>query len=103
MAKALPIDIEAKLSSKKRDYFEYKGVQYDVTWGDDNPTIRHGGPFDRGSADSYYNRAPCPHYFLGGTGTSLKVERSAMTQKEIDEYYAGYEYNEISGDRKDWG
>ena len=26
---------------------------------------RHGGPYDRGSADSYYRRPPRPHYFVG--------------------------------------
>lgn len=103
MTKALPIDIQSKIDTKEREYFEYKGVQYDVTWDNNNMLTRHGGPFDRGSADSYYGRAPVPHYFLDGTGTSPKVERSAMSQDQIDEYYAGYEYNEYLGDKKDWG
>lgn len=101
MTKALPIDIAAKFDNDK-EYFTYKDVEYDVTWGDDNILTRHGGPFDRGSADSYYGRPPHPHYYVGGTGVSSKVERSAMTQTEIDAYYAGYEYNEQSGDKKDW-
>ena len=25
---------------------------------------RHGGPFDRGGADSYYGRGLDPHYYL---------------------------------------
>jgi len=36
---------------------EYKGQVYDS---------RHGGPFDRGSADSWYSRPFNPHY--GGVG-----------------------------------
>ena len=64
---------------------------------------RHGGPFDRGSADSYYGRAQNPHYYKGATGMSDKVEMSDMTQDEIDAYYAGYRCNELTGDKKDWG
>ena len=33
---------------------EFEGVSYDA---------RHGGPFDRGTADSYYSREFNPHYF----------------------------------------
>ena len=28
---------------------------------------RHGGPFDRGAADSYYHRPFDPHYYEGAT------------------------------------
>lgn len=98
----LPIDIKSKVSSDV-ETFEYKGVVYVVEWEADNPTTRHGGPFDRGSADSYYGRPPNPHYFVDGTATSPKVESSAMSAAEIDAYYAGYEYNEFHGDKKDWG
>jgi len=101
--KNLPLEIEAKIAKKEREYFEYKGIQYDVTWGDDNPTMEHGGPFDRGSADSYYGRVPHPHHWPAGTGHGTKIERDNMSQEQIDEYYAGYEYNEMLGDRKDWG
>lgn len=61
---------------------------------------RHGGPFDRGSADSWYSRPPEPHYFEGGTHTSPKVTN--LTEEEIAAYYAGYEYNEQFGGKKDW-
>jgi hypothetical protein len=64
---------------------------------------RHGGPFDRGSADSYYHRARNPHFYVGGTGTSDRVEQSEMTNEEIQAYLAGYQYNEQFGDKKDWG
>jgi hypothetical protein len=64
---------------------------------------RHGGPYDRGSADSYYRRGFNPHYFVGATWSSDKVEREQMTPEEIEAYNAGYEYNEAYGDFKDWG
>lgn len=51
---------------------------------------RHGGPYDRGSADRYYGRPCNPHYYVGGTDTSRKVEKSSMTVNEINAYEAGY-------------
>ena len=63
---------------------------------------RHGGPFDRGGADYYYNRGFAPHYFTGGTYTSDRVERDAMTLEEIAAYTAGYEAAEAAGDQKDY-
>jgi len=64
---------------------------------------RHGGPFDRGSADSYYWRPRKPHFYLGYTSMSPEVTEDHMTAKEIAAYNAGYDYNEFSGDKKDWG
>ncbi len=73
------------------------------TWKDrDNYDTRHGGPFDRGSADSYYHRPVSPHYYVGGTATSEKIEKGQMTIREIEDYLAGYEWNEKFGDKKDW-
>lgn len=63
---------------------------------------RHGGPFDRGGADFYYGRGFAPHCFTGGTYTSDRVERDAMTPAEIATYRAGYEAAEASGDQKDY-
>jgi hypothetical protein len=64
---------------------------------------RHGGPFDRGSADSYYGRPRDPHYFKGGTHNSEKVTLEQMSFAEILAYNTGYDYNEQYGDKKDWG
>ena len=64
---------------------------------------RHGGPFDRGAADSYYHRSAEPHYYVAGSYDSDLVEAAQMTKDEIESYYAGYEYNEQSGNKKDWG
>jgi len=64
---------------------------------------RHGSCFDRGSADSYYNRPRRPHYYKGATYTSEKVTAENMTEEEIANYNAGYDWNENNGDKKDWG
>ena len=64
---------------------------------------RHGGPHDRGGADSYYRRPGRPHYFLGGTHNSTKVKEEDMTEAEILAYNEGYRQNEEFGDHKDWG
>lgn len=61
--------------------------------------MRHGGPYDRGSADAYYGRDINPHYFIGATYSTEKVERKDMTLTEVEEYILGY--TEETG-RKDW-
>ena len=63
---------------------------------------RHGGPYDRGSADSYYRRAKVPHYYQGNTGTSPLVEMKDMTEQQIAEYNQGFDDNEADGNYKDW-
>lgn len=64
---------------------------------------RHGDPYDRGEADSYYGRGCNPHYYVGATRMSQRIERESMTQEQIKAYLAGYEENERNGDFKDWG
>jgi hypothetical protein len=64
---------------------------------------RHGGPFDRGRADSWYRRGRNPHYYVGGSYSSERVDKGNMTAGEIKEYNAGYDDNEASGCFKDWG
>jgi hypothetical protein len=63
---------------------------------------RHGGPFDRGGADSYYRRGWDPHYYEGSTYQSKRIEMADMTLKEIVEYTEGYNDNEESGNFKDY-
>ena len=60
---------------------------------------RHGGAYDRGSADAYYGRSFSPHYFTGDTYNSTKIEEVDMSEEEIAAYTAGY--NETY-DRKVW-
>jgi hypothetical protein len=63
---------------------------------------RHGGAFDRGSADSYYGRPRNPHLYVGGTGSSPRIEPAEMTPDEVRAYLAGYQWNEQFGDKKSW-
>lgn len=62
---------------------------------------RNGSLFDRGSADSYYQRQPKPHWYPNGTYKGEAVTN--LTDEEIAEYYAGWRHNEASGSFKDWG
>ena len=71
--------------------YTYKGTVY---------LVEHGSPFDRGSADSYYGRPRDPHKYPNGTGNLPRV--SELTAAELDEYHAGYNYNEEFGDKKSY-
>jgi hypothetical protein len=64
---------------------------------------RHGGPWDRGAADSYYQRKFRPHYFEGATYSSKEISADQMTERQIDEYRKAYRLNEEVGSFKDWG
>jgi hypothetical protein len=63
---------------------------------------RHGGPYDRGMADSYYGRDYMPHYFVRDTHNSPRIDMAQMTAAEITAYTAGYRDNEANGDKKNW-
>jgi len=64
---------------------------------------RHGGPFDRGMADSYYRRGRFPHFYVGATGTSELLEEEQMSEAELNAYHAGFSYNEnVEQDYKEW-
>ena len=52
---------------------------------------RHGSPFDRGSADAYYGRAFNPHYYVGDTYNSVRLDEVDMSEKEMADYKEGYE------------
>jgi len=71
----------------------YNGKQYDE---------RHGGAFDRGSADSYYGRPRRPHFFTDATYQSDEIEERFMTKEQVEAYHAGYDWNEVNGDKKSW-
>ena len=71
----------------------FRGVEYDD---------RHGGPFDRGSADSYYSRYAEPHYYVAATSMSPRVEMEKMTEEEIAAYNAGFLGTEEFGSKKDY-
>lgn len=59
----------------------------------------HGSPQDRGSADAYYGRTYAPHYYVGASMQSERVEKDNMTVGEIAAYMYGYDNEE---DRKEW-
>lgn len=61
---------------------------------------RHGSLFDRGKADSYYNRPKDPHWYPKGSYKGDKVTDLDIDQ--IAEYNEGYNYNEKHGDKKSW-
>ena len=64
--------------------------------------MRHGGPFDRGSADAWYKRKFHPHYYVHDTHSSeyIKIEEGTP---EYEAYVAGWNYQHSLGDYKDWG
>ncbi len=81
------------IKEKQRVIDILKGWQFDRK--------QHGCLYDRGSADSYYGRPRDPHYGGVGGNSGPRVD-SGLSIDEIKEYYAGYEYNEQYGDKKDW-
>ena len=81
-----------EMADKDRVYNALRGEQFDRK--------RHGSLFDRGSADSYYGRAPNPHY--GGVGGNSGPRVEVTDPAERAEYMAGYDWNEKFGDKKDW-
>lgn len=66
----------------------------------------HGGPYDRGGADSYYRRGYNPHYYGGPGGGphggTVRIEMEDMTAEEIVAYSAGFRDNENDGNHKEW-
>jgi hypothetical protein len=61
---------------------------------------RHGGAYDRGSADAWYGRPAEPHYFTGDTYQSTKIEAVDMSEEEIAAYMAGYYESAFA--QKEW-
>jgi len=46
----------------------------------------HGSPFDRGGADSYYQRPFDPHYWPSGTGNGFRVEMCEIHQVPVMDF-----------------
>lgn len=84
----------AEFKFLEMDMVEYRGEFF---------SRAHGSPFDRGSADSYYGRPQDPHWYPAGTYKGDKITAKDMSLAEMRAYFAGYEYNERFGDKKDWG
>jgi len=79
---------------------EYGDEEY-IEYGGRKHLSTHGSPFDRGMSDSYYGRDRTPH--KGGVGGKSGPYIEDLSDDEIHSYHSGYDYNEESGDRKDWG
>lgn len=79
------------LTSKEQVVQALRGPQFNRS---------HGSLYDRGSADSYYGRWPEPHYWPEGTGHGVKV--TELNAAEVAEYMAGYDYNELYGEKKNY-
>ena len=60
----------------------------------------HGSLWDRGSADSYYQRPRDPHYYPDGSYNGERI--TDLTPEQVKEYLDGYEWNEKHGDKKEW-
>jgi hypothetical protein len=82
----------SKVAEQEQIIRVLSGVQFDRE--------RHGSLYDRGSADSYYNRRIDPHWFPEGSYRGEKITN--LTAEEIAEYQAGYDWNEQYGDKKNW-
>jgi hypothetical protein len=63
---------------------------------------RHGGAYDCGAADSYYGREYNPHYYVGDSYNSPRIELAQMAAREIVAYSVGYANNEVTGNKKDY-
>lgn len=82
-----------------KNIFKPEELDYSI----DAEYTRHGGAYDRGSADRYYGTpsgGPEPHYYTGATGASDLITTGAMNPYEIAAYMQGW--NEET-DRKDYG
>ena len=44
-----------------------------------------------------------PHYYVGNTYSSERIEMPRMTSEEVEAYLAGYRWNEKNGGKKDYG
>ena len=78
------------IDEKKKDFSQEAGYK------------RYGGPYDRGSADSYYQRGFEPHYFIGDTYGSEKVEITDAKSEAYRAYTQGYYDNERAMNYKVW-
>ena len=64
---------------------------------------KHGGPYDRGSADAWYARAPEPHFYPDGSYQGDRIDEDKMTINQREAYWAGYTIHEADpGYRKQY-
>lgn len=63
----------------------------------------HGSPWDRGAADNCYRRPRNPHKGGIGGDTGARITLEDLSEQDVYEYHAGYDWNELYGDKKDYG
>ena len=63
---------------------------------------RHGGAYDRGSADAWYRRTWTPHYYKEDTYNSELVEKEDMTPEQVEAYSAGFDDGMKRGEHKNY-
>lgn len=61
---------------------------------------RNGGPYDCGIADSYFGRPAVPRFYRGFSSLGVLVTEDGMNADEVAAYYAGYEDNEETGNKR---
>ena len=83
-----------------KEFTEIQKVEQAIQPAQFDPKL-HGGLYDRGSADSYYGRPRDPHWYPEGTGNGIKL--TDLNPAELEEYHAGYDWNEQFGQQKSWG
>ena len=71
-----------------------------ISYADREIFTRHGGAYDRGSADAWYGRPAEPHYYTGASFQSTRIDEVDMSEEEIAAYMAGY--NETPFAQKEW-
>lgn len=77
-----------------------KDIEYSIpTHSESGYSLRHGGPYDRGSADAYYRRHFNPHFFEGDTYKTPRITVEKGTP-EYEAYQAGWNEQDFF---KDWG
>ena len=79
----------AEIVCKSAFRFERDKIMYKVFVR----TNVYGSPFDRGSADSYYNRDCNHHKWIIQEG-QRPIRDEDLNDQEIEEYELGYEWNE---------
>lgn len=73
-----------------------------TSWKGKKYSNRHGGPFDRGSADAFYRRPRSPHYFVGATYATDEIREENMTPEEVEAYHAGFDWQVDQGEFKEY-
>jgi len=81
---------------------EAKYYKHNVDYSKIDEFTRHGGAYDRGRADSYYQRGSRPHYYEDRRAGSNEIKISNEESHAWKAYTQGYEDNDRYGEHKVW-